>query len=79
VLWDESANGEKTRGTPPIERNGRKFCPQCLEEIDDDPGYGLAYGGMGMYWTCFSMRRPEGEEGGCDWFYKVMDSSESAQ
>jgi hypothetical protein len=68
VLWDESANGEKTRGTPPIERDGRKFCPKCLEEVADEPGYGLAYGGLGTYWVC--------EAGECQWFYKIMDPSE---
>lgn len=67
-LVDESANGEKTRGGPPPLQSKRYteifFCPKCLEQIDGDAGYGLAFGGFGIYWYC------DGE--GCDWFYKIM-------
>ncbi len=44
----------------------RMFCPKCLEEIDPEPGYGLAFGGLGMYWLCDNCEL-------CEWFYKIMD------
>jgi hypothetical protein len=72
VLIDESANGEKTRGgPPPLQSKSHPelfFCPKCLERIENDPGYGLAYGGMGAYWMC--------EQDACDWFYKIMEEEE---
>ena len=70
LFLDESAVGERTRGKPYLqnEEQTRMFCPKCLEEIADDPGYGLAFGGMGVYWFC--------EQDGCDWFYKIMDADE---
>lgn len=72
-LLDESANGEKTRGGPPPLQSKTHpdifFCPKCLEQIDGDAEYGLAYGGIGMYWLC--------EQDNCDWFYKIIDSTDS--
>ncbi len=72
VLWDESAVGEATRGgPPPLQSKSHpelEFCPKCLERIDSEPGYGLAFGGMGTYWAC--------EQDNCDWFYKIMDPAE---
>lgn len=68
ILLDESAIGEKTRGTEMIERDGQMFCPKCLERIEPSPGYGLVFGGMGVYWYC--------ETEGCEWFYKVMDAED---
>lgn len=69
VLWDESANGEKTRGgPPPLQSKSHPdwfFCPKCVERIDNEPLYGLTFGGMGVYWVCGTDR--------CGWFYKVMD------
>ena len=68
---DESAQGEKFRGEPPLTSadETREFCPKCFIEVTDaDTGYGLAFGGMGTYWTC------DNED--CDWFYKIMDPNE---
>jgi hypothetical protein len=71
-LLDESANGERTRGGPPPLQSETHpellFCPSCLERIDDEMGYGLAFGGMGSYYMC--------DQDGCGWFYKIMDSEE---
>lgn len=53
-----------TQGEPPTENS---HCPKCGSEIGS--GYGLAYGGMGMYYFC------DGEQE-CDWFYKVQDAEE---
>ncbi len=50
-----------TLGEPP---NDNGTCPRCGNE-DLDTGYGMAYGGMGMYTYC-SMND-------CEWFFKVMD------
>jgi hypothetical protein len=57
-----------TKGEPFFGHGDRIFCPKCLHEITDDPGYGLAYGGMGTYWVC--------EQDDCDWFFKQMDRDE---
>jgi hypothetical protein len=54
-----------TKGEPFFGHGDYIFCPKCLHEITGDPGYGLAYGGIGTYWVC--------EQGGCDWFFKQMD------
>lgn len=69
---DESAPGERFRGEPPLTSSDemREFCPKCFKEItNEEAGYGLAFGGMGTYWTC-------GNDD-CDWFYKIMDLEES--
>ena len=72
LFLDESAPGEKFRGEPPLVSSDetREFCPKCFKEINaaEDTGYGLAFGGMGMYATC--------SNGDCDWFYKIMDADE---
>lgn len=68
IFIDESAVGEKSRGEPYLQSTDgtRTFCPKCFKEFfEDDTGYGLAFGGMGVYYTC-------GNED-CDWFYKIMD------
>jgi hypothetical protein len=41
-------------------------CPKCGSEILS--GYGLAFGGMGVYEFC--------SNDGCDWFWKLQDSEE---
>lgn len=41
-------------------------CPKCGSEIVS--GYGLAFGGMGVYYMC--------SNDDCDWFYKVQDADE---
>jgi len=47
----------------PLTEDGR--CPKCgSSEIGD--GYGLAYGGMGVYHYCLN--------DACDWFWKLQDS-----
>jgi hypothetical protein len=40
------------------------LCPKCGSEIGS--GYGLAYGGMGVYNYCLNDE--------CDWFWKLQDS-----
>lgn len=72
IFIDFSApKGATTLGGPPPKQSETHpelmFCPKCLVQIDAQAGYGLAYGGMGVYWSC--------EE--CDWFYKVLDAEES--
>lgn len=62
---------EKFAGEPPLTSNDemQQFCPKCFKNItNEDSGYGMAFGGIGTYWTC-------GNED-CDWFYKIMDQPE---
>ncbi len=51
------------QGEPPTEDNR---CPKCGGEVQD--GYGLAFGGMGVYSFCIGDN--------CDWFWKLQDSEE---
>lgn len=62
------ASSTRTKGEPYLQsKDGdHLFCPRCLSEIDPEPGYGLAYSGMGTYWVC--------DADDCDWFYKIMDA-----
>lgn len=39
-------------------------CPKC-GSTNLDSGYGMAFGGMGVYTYCC--------EENCDWFFKTMD------
>jgi hypothetical protein len=52
-------------GEPPTD-DGK--CPKCGAGILS--GYGLAFGGMGVYHYC--------ESDDCEWFYKVQDADEEA-
>lgn len=66
---DESTVGETGEPYLMDSTETRTFCPKCFKEFfDDDSGYVLAFGGMGVYYTC-------GNED-CDWFYKIMDPIE---
>ena len=52
-------------GEPPVDNK----CPLCQTSIDDElSGYGLAYGGFGVYFWCAN------ED--CKWFYKILDQEE---
>ena len=69
VMKVDLGSNERSLGERFVEHGVRLFCPKCLAEIADDPGYGLAFGGMGSYWVC--------DEEGCGWFYKEMDRDET--
>lgn len=50
-----------TLGEPP---NDNGACPRCGSR-ELETGYGMAYGGMGMYTYC--------QNDDCEWFFKIMD------
>lgn len=59
------ASGEPgTEHGEPMTDDGR--CPKCGSEVGH--GYGLAYGGMGIYRYCLN--------DACDWFWKLQDAAE---
>jgi hypothetical protein len=62
------AHSAPTKGEPFFGCGDRIFCPKCLTEITGEPGYGLAYGGIGTYWVC--------DADNCEWFFKKMDDEE---
>ena len=65
VVFQES--GKRTIGLKPLRIAGVERCPLCNADLTDEfiPGFGLAYGGYGLYWYCTS--------DDCPWFYKIME------
>ena len=58
-----SEPGVESIGEPPVKRNGKNACPKCGHDIAAQ--YGLAGGGIGIYFVCLR------EE--CTWFHKIFD------